>query len=498
MAKRFVSIYFHHLPTDWFTLRQPELKNLPLVLTESNHGKLIITASNSNAEKKGIRIGTSLADARAIIPDLIALEHKPLLINRVLNRLADWCIRFTPTVTTDPPNGLILDASGCSHLWGSDTIYIETISMKLTTRGYGVRVAMADTIGAAWAIARFSSDIRVIPEGKHLEALMPLPTQALRLEPEVIERLYKLGLHQIQQILNIPRPSLRKRFGQHLPQQLDKALGNEMEWIEPLQQVEPYQERLPSIEPIVTETGIRIALHQLIDLLCTRLQQEQKGLRTATFKGYRVDGKVEHIEIVTSRPSNNVKHLSKLFELKLSTIEPAWGIELFVLEAGRVEDHHAQQETMWAPPTGVEDQRITELVDKIAGKMGMNTIHRYAPAEHHWPERSFTGTSLHEKLLTTWPEHKLRPLQLLSTPQRIEVTAPIPDYPPMLFRHQGKIHTIIKADGPERIEQEWWLQQGQHRDYYYVEDESGNRYWLFRLGHYQDKMYHWYLHGFFP
>ncbi len=468
------------------------------MLTESNHGKLIITASNSNAEKKGIRIGTSLADARAIIPDLIALEHKPLLINRVLNRLADWCIRFTPTVTTDPPNGLILDASGCSHLWGSDTIYIETISMKLTTRGYGVRVAMADTIGAAWAIARFSSDIRVIPEGKHLEALMPLPTQALRLEPEVIERLYKLGLHQIQQILNIPRPSLRKRFGQHLPQQLDKALGNEMEWIEPLQQVEPYQERLPSIEPIVTETGIRIALHQLIDLLCTRLQQEQKGLRTATFKGYRVDGKVEHIEIVTSRPSNNVKHLSKLFELKLSTIEPAWGIELFVLEAGRVEDHHAQQETMWAPPTGVEDQRITELVDKIAGKMGMNTIHRYAPAEHHWPERSFTGTSLHEKLLTTWPEHKLRPLQLLSTPQRIEVTAPIPDYPPMLFRHQGKIHTIIKADGPERIEQEWWLQQGQHRDYYYVEDESGNRYWLFRLGHYQDKMYHWYLHGFFP
>ena len=498
MAKRFVSIYFHHLPTDWYTLRQPELKNLPLVLTESNHGKLIITASNSNAEKKGIRIGTSLADARAIIPDLIALEHKPLLINRVLNRLADWCIRFTPTVTTDPPNGLILDASGCSHLWGSDTIYIETISMKLTTRGYGVRVAMADTIGAAWAIARFSSDIRVIPEGKHLEALMPLPTQALRLEPEVIERLYKLGLHQIQQILNIPRPSLRKRFGQHLPQQLDKALGNEMEWIEPLQQVEPYQERLPSIEPIVTETGIRIALHQLIDLLCTRLQQEQKGLRTATFKGYRVDGKVEHIEIVTSRPSNNVKHLSKLFELKLSTIEPAWGIELFVLEASRVEDHHAQQETMWAPPTGVEDQRITELVDRIAGKMGMNTIHRYAPAEHHWPERSFTGTSLHEKLSTPWPDHKLRPLQLLSTPQRIEVTAPIPDYPPMLFRHQGKIHTIIKADGPERIEQEWWLQLGQHRDYYYVEDESGNRYWLFRLGHYQDKMYHWYLHGFFP
>jgi protein ImuB len=499
MAKRFVSIWFHHLPTDWFTLRQPELKNLPLVLTESNHGKLIITATNQNAEQKGISSGTPLADARAVIPDLVAMEHKPLLIIKVLTRLAEWCIRFTPTVAIDPPNGLILDATGCSHLWGGDTIYIETISEKLNARGYGVRIAMADTMGAAWAIARFSKDARVIPEGKHPEALRSLPTQSLRLEPEVSERLYKLGLHNIQHVLNLPRPSLRKRFGQHLLQQLDKALGNEMEWIEPLQPIEPYQERLPSLEPIVTEAGIKIALHQLITLLCTRLQQEQKGLRMATFKGYRVDGKVEQIEIGTSRPSNNVTHLSKLFELKLSKIEPAWGIELFVMAAWKVEDHHPQQETMWTPPTGVDDQRITELVDRIAGKLGMNTIHRYAPAEHHWPERSFTGTtSLNEKLISAWPEHKLRPLQLLPTPQRIEVTAPIPDYPPMLFRHQGKIHTIVKADGPERIEQEWWLQQGQHRDYYQVEDETGNRYWLFRLGHYQDKTVHWFLHGFFP
>jgi protein ImuB len=103
----------------------------------------------------------------------------------------------------------------------------------------------------------------------------------------------------------------------------------------------------------------------------------------------------------------------------------------------------------------------------------MNNIHRYLPDEHYWPERSFkSASSLHEKLSTTWRTDKLRPLQVLSKPEFIEVTAPIPDYPPMLFRYKGQLHKIVRADGPERIEQEWWIQQGQHRDYYSVEDES--------------------------
>jgi protein ImuB len=89
-------------------------------------------------------------------------------------------------------------------------------------------------------------------------------------------------------------------------------------------------------------------------------------------------------------------------------------------------------------------------------------------------------------------------MQLLAIPQHIEVTAPIPDYPPMNFRYKNKLHKIKKADGPERIEQEWWIQEGEHRDYYAVEDEDGNRYWLFRSGHYTgDKRNQWFIHGFF-
>jgi protein ImuB len=500
MAGRFVSIWFRHLTTDWFALRQPQLKNAPFVLRAPVHGRMVITATNARAEQKDISKGMVLADARAIVPDLQVLDDKPDLIPRLLRRLAEWCIRFTPIVAVDPPDGLLLDASGCPHLWGGDESYLQEIFKKLNGRGYDVRAAMADNPSVAWAVARFGKEFIAtenVAIGKHIEALLPLPPEALRLEAETVERLHKLGLHKIRHFINMPRSSLRRRFGKHFIMRLDMALGHEIEIITPVIPVEPYHERLPCLEPIVTASGIEIALKQLLETLCFRLQHEQKGLRMAVFKGFRVDGKVVQTDIGTSRASHNVSHLFKLFELKLSAIEPALGIELFILEAPKVEDHYPQQEKMWEGGGGLDDIRLSELIDRLAGKTGTQAICRYVPDEHYWPERSFKpATSLQEKSPMGWRSDKLRPLQVLSVPERIEVTAPIPDYPPMLFRYKGKLHKIIRADGPERIEQEWWLQQGLHRDYYRVEDEEGHRYWIFRLGHY-DERFEWFIHGFF-
>jgi protein ImuB len=508
MAKRFVSIWFRHLATDWFAIREvslarhgqkgSDLKNVPFVLRAPSHGRMIIAAVNAMAESKGIDPGMVLADARALLPDLHVQDHKPALADKLLKRLAEWCIRFTPIAAADPPDGIFLDVTGCSHLWGGDEPYLAEIVRKLTTRGYDVRAAIADTPGVAWGVARFGMEPLVITGGKLIEALSPLPPQALRLEEETVVRLHKLGLHQVGKFLSLPRSALRRRFGQHLMVRLDMALGRIAEPIVPVVPVEPHHERLPCMEPIVTATGIAIALRQLLETLCLRLRHEQKGLRTAAFKCYRVDGKVEKVEVGTSRPTHHVDHLFKLFEIKLSTIEPALGIELFVLEAIVVEEHYAHQEKMWEGSGGLEDARLAELMDRLAVRIGMKAIHRYVADAHHWPERSFRRViSLEEQPMTPWRTDNLRPLYLLRIPERIDVTAPIPDYPPMLFRYKGVVHKIARADGPERIEQEWWLQQGQHRDYYCVEDEEGNRYWLFRLGSYDEENDKWYLHGVF-
>jgi protein ImuB len=499
MAKRFVSIWFRHLKTDWFSVRQPVLREIPFVLSASDHGRMVITSVNERAFNLGIEPGMAVADARAIFPSLEVLDDDPALSEKLLKAIAEWCIRYTDIVAIDPPEGIVMDVTGSAHLWGGEKKYIDDIHLRLKNRGYDVRVTMADSIGTAWAIAHFGGFTAIIESGKQMEALLSLPPSALRLELNVADRLHKLGLHQIRYFISMPRSALRRRFGKELILKLDQALGNEEEPLITVQPVEPWRERLPCLEPIVTATGIEIALQRLLNTFCNRMKQEGMGIRKAIFTGFRADGKLEKIEIGTHRASVNTGHLYKLFEDKISTIEPDPGIELFMIEALKAEKISPHQEKFWDTICGLEDPRLSELMDRLANRFGNSPIKRFLPSEHYLPEKSFKeSVSLDEMSSTPWMTGRPRPLQILSRPERIEVTAPIPDYPPMLFRYLEKLHTIKKADGPERIEQEWWIQDGPHRDYYSVEDEEGQRYWLFRSGHYREnEKPKWFIHGFF-
>lgn len=499
MAKRFLSLWFRHLKTDYTTIRRPALANQPFVLALPDHGRKVITAINTLAQQEGVQVNMAAADARILIPSLEVLDDDPALANKLLHGLALWCIRYTPIVAADLPDGLILDISGCAHLWGGERAYFTQIVTTLKNKGYDVRGAIADTIGAAWAVARYGRITPLIEPGEHPAALLSLPPEALRIDPIIAARLQKLGLNQVQHFASMPRQTLRARFGNAFLQRLDQAFGRITESIEPVIPVEPYIERLPCLEPIRTAGGIEIALKQLLETLCTKLVQDGKGLRTATFKGYRIDGQLIQISIGTHKVTHNIAHLFKLFEEKITTLEPDLGIEVFTLEAPKVEDVNPFQPAMWNGATGLHDNGLSELIDRVTNKTGPETVHRYLPAEHLWPERSISVTNDLDAIAAhQWSISRPRPIHILKRPEPIEVTAPIPDYPPMLFIHKGQRHKIAKAEGPERIEQEWWLSGGEHRDYYFVENEQGVRFWIFRLGHYDSaKKLQWFLHGYF-
>lgn len=499
MGQRFVTIWFRHLKTDWFSIRQPALRDIPFALASPDHGRMIISAANIEARSQGIELGMVVTDARAIFPSVQIIDDDPKLAGRLLKSIAKWCIRFTDCVAIDLPDVLILNVTGCAHLWGGELRYIQDISRRLKNRGYDVRVTMADTIGAAWAIAHYREGSPIVETGCQIDALLALPPPALRLESNVTELLIKLGLRQIRQFINMPRAALKRRFGAELILRMDQALGEEEEPIQPVLPVEAFRERLPCLEPIVTAAGIEIALERLLENLCLRLQKENKGIRKISFTGFRVDNKTEKIEIGTNRATFNRIHLFKLFKEKISTMEPALGFELFMLEVLKFEKLSPRQEKIWNSTGGLEDNALAELMDRLMNRFGASPVRRYVPDEHHWPESSFKkADTLHEAPTTSWKTDRPRPLQLLSKPDPIEVTAPIPDYPPMTFRYQGILHKIKKSDGPERIEPEWWISEGLHRDYYAVEDEEGNRYWMFRSGHYrEDQRPQWFIHGFF-
>jgi protein ImuB len=306
-----------------------------------------------------------------------------------------------------------------------------------------------------------------------------------------------LGLKTIGSFIKMPTTALRRRFGQHLLKRIAQTFGEEMEIMDPVIPVVPYQERLPCLEPIRTVEGIEIAIKTLLEMLCERLQQESKGLRRCELSCYRLDGLIEKIQIGTSKPSRNTLHLFKLFENKIVEIEPDLGIELFVLEASIVEDLQSTQDALWTI-SSAKESAIAELLDRLAGRIGEQAIYRYLPEAHYWPERSYKAAiSLNEKPTTEWRTDLPRPLHILPVPELIQVSVPLPDYPPLLFIYKKKRHAIKKADGPERIEQEWWIADGLYRDYYCVEDEEGARYWLFRSGDYNTDNPQWFIHGFF-
>ena len=497
--RRFVSIWFRHLVPDWLTRRDADLAGLPFVIAGAVCGRMIVTAANPVAEAAGIGAGMVLADARALMPSIEVFDNKPDFAARLLDTLAQWTLWFTPHARVDLPDGLLLDVTGCAHLRQGERPFLRDIVMGLRGHGYDARAAMASTVGAAWAVARYGLELPIVPAGAQEKALHGLPVAALRIAPEDAARLKRLGFKTIGQLYGLPRAALTRRFGRNLVLRLDQALGSLPELIVPRVPVEPYSESLHCPDGIATAEGIASALQTLLNRICAQLDADAKGARHLVFTGIRLDGKVERIEVGTGLPSRNPTHLYKLFADKLDRIEPALGIEVFTLHASHIDVITAEQQSM--PTAAARDgSAMPELIDRIANRAGQDAVERFVPAERHWPEYSLGRAQGLAAPVASWTTGKPRPLCLLPHPEPIEVTAPVPDDPPVMFRRQNRqAYRIRCADGPERIEREWWLQDGQPRDYYRVEDMDGHRYWVFRSGHYSaEQPARWFLHGYFP
>lgn len=498
MEKRYLSIWFPELLTDWKRVKQSELKDVPLVFADKSGNRMVLSSVSIEAAGQGITLGMPLADARAMLPELEVVENQGYRSVRLLKAIGRWAIRYSPLVALDE-DGLVLDISGCCHLWGGESEYFKAVILRLRELGYHARGAVADTIGAAWAVSRYGRVSPIVPPGKLLDALLGLPPMALRINLVASQKLMKLGLTTIGSFVSMPRSVIRRRIGEEAVSRIEQVLGQKQELFVPLSEPVGYSERLASMEPIRTKKGIEIAIESLLILICKKLANDGMGVRHAILKCFRVDGKELSVKIGTSKASVNVPHLFKLFELKVDTIEPRLGIELFILEAVQVAELDMVQEALWRNGKMSDDTEVSQLLDRISGKLGTGLVHRYLPLPHHWPERSVKVVSdFKERPMMNWRTDRARPVQLLIVPEAIQVTAPIPDYPPMVFRYQGVVHQVKKADGPERIEREWWIEEGEHRDYYSVEDEHGKRYWLFRSGHYNaQKRSGWFIHGFF-
>lgn len=476
----------------------------PLVLAGRLGRRRSVTALDANAQGLGVSIGMAVAKAQALVPGLVVHDADPAADREGLDRLALWALqRISPVVAADPPDGLVIDTAGADHLHGGEAAMLEMMVQKFAQSGVEARAAIADTWGAAHAAAQFLRRRTVIvPAGENEAVLRPLPLAALRLETETIGGLHTLGFENVGDLIDQPRAPLALRFGPEIGRRLDQALGVIGEPVDPIRSPELVEVRRVFGEPIGVAETIARYTGKLVDALCRELEQRGLGARRLDLLFHRVDNTMQFIRVGMARPVRDPKRLTRLLCDKIETVDPGYGIEIMVLVAIEAEPLHEKQaisSLVEAPEADVSD-----LIDVLANRIGENRICRFVPVQSDVPERSVARVpALAPETGATWDGDWPRPPRLLPRPEPIETMALLPDHPPAWFTWRGVRRRVRRADGPERIRGEWWKRDAELktvRDYFRVEDEAGERYWLFRSGdgeHAESGSQRWFLHGIF-
>jgi protein ImuB len=548
--RRILSLWFPRLAAERYLRRLGGALPRPFAVTEDRNGAQVIVSLDPEAERAGLRPDQPLRDATAMCPDLLTRPANPLAEAAFLTVLRRWAGKFSPWVAEEPPDSLLIDLTGCAHLFGGEAALLAQVELDCADLGLTMRAGIADTPGAAWALARFAgngispsrsgddimqearatrsraakrrawdrsglppaqpfhpvSQGMIAQPGQMRQVLAPLPVAALRLPPDTVAGLARLGLHRVGDLTGLPRAALARRFGTETLRRLDQALGLETEPVSPARAPLHFAARITFPDPIGLLADVQAGLDRLLPALAARLTEKGRGARRVRAQAFRSDGRIEVIEVGLARPAADPARIRPLLWLKLDRIDPGFGIDCLRLEAVETEPVHATQHSGHqdaAAAAGAQRSgtlALEDLLGKLGARLGMEAVTRLHPAESHIPEKSV-------QVLTAawsapapgpWPAARApRPL-LLFRPEA--VTAPQVPPVPQAFRWRRRDLRVLTATGPERIAPEWWLDdpdwRSGPRDYWRVVTDTGDRLWLF-FAHGADLSPGWFCHGRF-
>jgi protein ImuB len=563
-GRRILSLWFPRLAADRAQRRRGDAVPAPLAVVGDRNGAQVLVSLSPEAEAAGLVLGQPLRDATAICPPLLILPADPPGDAQFLMVLRRWAGRFSPWVAEEPPAGLMIDLSGAAHLYGGEEGVLAQAAADCEALGLTVRAAIADTPGAAWGLARYARSgvvplrsgdaidqearatrsraakrrgwergggaprpvpargaelATVAPPGRIYEALADLPLAALRLPQDMVERLMRLGLRQVGDIMTLPRAALARRFGADTLKRLDQAMGLEPEPVSPARPPMHFAVRLTLPDPVGLRIDVEAALDRLLPPFCDKLRAKGRGVRRVLFQAYRADGGVASVEVGLARAADSPDRIRPLLHLKLDQIDAGFGIDCLRLEALATEavsalQHRGQIEATARALEGAAGaaQALEDLIGRLGARLGSEAVLRLHPAESHVPAKSA------QLLMAAWSQAHAgpwpappgpRPLTMFR-PELIDVPADAPvdalvDAPeshalPARFRWRRREFVVRMAAGPERLQPEWWFEdpdwRGGARDYWRVETEGGERLWLFygQGGAVTDR---WYCEGVF-
>jgi protein ImuB len=471
-------------------------------------GRRVIAAVDRAGEARGLSAGMAVSMAQALVARLALHDEDAAADAAALERLGLWALRrHAPLVAVDLPDGLRIDMTGAAHLAGGEAAWLALLHGQLARAGLEARLVLAPSYGAAHALARFGKAPVAAFCGEAARPLLrALPVEALRLEAETAAALRRLGFAEVGALADMPRAPLALRFGAGIGRRLDQMFGEASEPMPWLEAPGLVRVRRRFAEPIAAPEAMARVMGEMVARLCAQLGREGLGARRLDLLCLRVDREMQAVRTGTARPQRDAGRLTRLLCEKIETIDPGFGIEEMVLSAAATEPLLASQTGSalgMVLGTGPAPD-VSDLVDGLANRIGGGQLFRLAAVESDLPERAVARVpALAPPTQRSWAGEGPRPVRLLDPPEGIETLALLPDHPPAAFTWRGVRRRICRADGPERLFGEWWrsaADQSAVRDYFRVEDEAGERFWLFRAGDGEDPAsgsQRWYMHGIF-
>ena len=493
---RILSIWLPQLPLDRrIRLEDPRLEG-PFAITVDVRGALRVAYSNAAAMTAGVQAGLPLADARAICPDLLTEMSHPVRENLLLRALWRWADCLSPRVSLDPPDGLLLDISGCAHLFGGEDAMGMHALQRLGDLSVTARIGIADTRRAARALARHGGKpVTCAAPGETLHALKDLPLSALDLEDQVSGDLARTGLTKLGQLYEIRPAELARRFGLGLTKALSAALGQTPDPITPKAADPVYAARASLPEPIGLIEDIEALLEKLAERVCARLQNDHKGARRFSLTVRCVDTGDHSLSIGFARPCFEPAPLLRQFAHPLGQLKVEYGADWFRLVAGEIEPIRLRQMT-----TGEEARRSDErarLIETLGNRLGFDHVRVFQSCDSHLPEYEYAQVEAIGQPEPRWEESpRLRPIRLFRSPEWLRVEAP--GRPPARFVWRRQDYTLHSARGPERLTARWHAAGDMRtRDYWQVQTAEGPRLWLLNYPG-SGPAREWYVAGVFP
>lgn len=469
---------------------------------EGAHGP-VITAASRAARAGGVAAGMRVVDARALLPGLRVDHADPGADRAALERLMRWARRWCPWTAVEGTTGLVMDTTGSAHLRGGEARLMEEIEGRLAILGLSARIAIAPTLGAAWALARLAPPRSACGPEDLAARMAPLPVRALRLTPETVLLLQRLGLKTVGDLMAVPRISLARRFSraglaENPLLRLDQMFGRLAEPVTPPDDPPCFTAELALAEPILDPTA---HLPALAERLCAQLLAAGQGARRIALALYRTDGEVVGTEVATAMASRDPRHLVRLFDGRLERVDPGWGFDLIALAATVAENLAPGQTRLDGRGDGATE--LAALTDRLAARFGARALTRPAARGSHIPERDLAWVpAMAGRPAPAAPAGPPRPLRLFDPPEEVRVIYAVPEGPPAQFVWRRVTRRVTRFAGPERIAPEWWRDapSTRLRDYYRIEDHLGLRLWLYReglLGDGRGETPRWFVHGTF-